>query len=119
MRGSGGSCARLGTGALKGGGGSRGIFIGCNCSSSSYSSCESGSNEVEEKDKDGVVGGVVLVLLMIGDCVDNSPSVSDLLDVAWFLVSGFLFGLLLLLLLEPKRPRRRGLFISMAFACPS
>jgi len=68
---------------------------------SSYSCCDSGSNEEPGKENPGVVGGVVVLL----------SASSGLLVVV---VVDFLLPLsLLLLLLAPKRPRSRGLLISV------
>ena len=88
---------------LRGIDGSRGRFEDESWNSSSYSCWESGSNELG-KDRQGVGGGVVVVL-------GNSVS-SGLLVVA----VGFLLAPLLL---APKRPRSRGLLMSVDLAYPS
>ena len=90
---------------LRGNDGSRGRFEEDRWNSSSYSCWESGSNEEVGKDKQGVGGGVVVVL-------GNSVS-SGLLVVVG---GGFLLAPLLL---APKRPRSRGLLMSVDLAYPS
>lgn len=87
------------------------MFMLGSWSSNSYSCCDKGSKDDEEKEKEGVVGGVEVVIALCA----GSTSVSDLLVVGEFFGSGFLPVPLLL----PKRPRRRGLFIRVALPYPS
>ena len=105
---------RTGEGSvLRGNDGSRGRFEGETWNSSSYSCWESGSKEEPEKDSMGVVGGVVVL--------GNSVS-SGLLVVVTVVVAvgcDFLLPPLLLLLLVPKRPRSRGLLMSVDLEYPS